>query len=227
MNSKRNQTLCAITAVVFLLAVVTGGCGTAAKRKAAGESAAIASLPEGVLFADDFQGRRLEGWTPVNGRWSIKDGVLRQGRASREDLSEGFYFLVVSDLPTSHYRIEVDVRFPDGPSRQDFAGIAFRYQDPFNFFAYRLCDFEMYQDRIEVYELCKGQRRLNQGSRDLVVNPQQWYRLVVEVEDFNIRTYLDGKPVGNLVNHNLPTGAAGLLTKESKAEFRRFRVLEL
>ena len=117
MNSKRNQTLCAITAVVFLLAVVTGGCGTAAKRKAAGESAAIASLPEGVLFADDFDGRKLEGWTPVNGRWSIKDGVLRQGRASREDLSEGFYFLVVSDLPTSHYRIEVDVRFPDGPSR--------------------------------------------------------------------------------------------------------------
>jgi len=189
----------------------------------------IASAAAHFLFADDFEDNALQGWDPVSGSWRAGGGILTlsdwgPGRGTKHEPK----IIALSDLPPRNCRIEVDVRFLAKPREEAFAGIVFRYQDNFNYYWFRFCDFEKYQDRYEVWEMLKGQRIINQGGQKITFNPGQWFRLAVEVEDSNLRAYLDGEQVINLTHPDLESGTVGLATKKTKAvEFRRFRVLAL
>lgn len=189
-----------------------------------------ASTADDFLFADDFESKQLEGWSATSGSWRSGRGRLTLwGRGSGHDTKDALKILTLVSLPPRDCRIEVDLRFLATPRHQEaFAGILFRYQDPFNFYWFRLCDFEKYQDRFELYKFCKGQRDLGLGSGDITFNPLQWHRLAVEVQGSTLRAYLDGEKVLEAANSDLDIGTVGLAVKKTaQVEFRRFRTLAL
>ncbi len=214
------------TGVIALLVIVGAGCCSRTRALQEEENKGVVLRAADVLFADDFVDSNLDDWTVTSGTWRSGRGVLTLwGRGSGHDTKSDIKIITLSDLPPQNCRVEVDLRFLSEPREEAFAGILFRYQDPFNFYWYRFCDFETYQDRFEICEFHKGQRNIGQGSRQITFNPNQWRRLAVEMEDSNLRAYLDGEPVIDLVNPDLETGTVGLAVKRTaKVEFRHFRV---
>lgn len=221
---KTNTCLLSMFTAMFILAV---GC-TGYRETLRDTGAPDAELPpRNAIYVDDFEDRALPGWTSQSGSWRAGRGVLSQSSRTLSSDGEGFRIITFEDLPDDQYRIEVEMRFTTGPRRQAFAGIMFRYQDAFNFSCLRICDFEKYQDRIELYQMRAGQRNLNLGSRDMTVNPTQWYHLALEVDGKELTAWLDGRKVIQATVDEPVSGVVGLATKEAAAEFRRFRVLPL
>ena len=226
MHLRIGRTFTGAIALVIVLGTI--GCSRTKTIEEEGKEVTVPTARD-YLFAADFEDRSLDAWKVVTGTWRAGRGVLTLwGRGTGHDTKNEIKIITLADSPPRNCRIEVDVRFLSPPRAEAFAGILFRYQDGFNFYWFRFCDFEKYQDRYEIYEFFKGQRNIRLGSGQITFNPDQWYRVAVEVEDANLRAYLDGKEVTNLVNPNLATGTVGLATKKTaNVEFRRFRVLAL
>lgn len=217
---RRNLLL--LTLALFLLIV---GCGSKGQVVKEDEGTDIV-WPSTFVFEDDFMDD-LDRWETIGGSWKVGNGILRQTNRRIAEEGEGFVFLLVEDVPVSDYRIEVDIRFSEGRANQRFAGIVFRYLDPFNFLSYRLCDFRHFDDRIEIYEYLQGQRQIKVDHENLAINPLQWRRFAVEAIGPEISAYLDGELVLRTMNADLMSGRVGLATKGAKAEFRNFKVMEL
>lgn len=215
--------------LVALALLVGAGCAgpTPTYREEAEEL--VAPTADDFRFVDDFVHKHLDGWTVGSGTWRSGRGVLTLwGRGTGHDTREEIKTLTLASLPPRDCRIEVDLRFLSEPRGEAFAGILFRYRDPFNYYWFRFCDFEQYQDRVEIYKFYKGERDLTLGAQPITFNPFQWYRLAVEVEGPALRAYLDGKEVIDVTDADLDVGTAGLAVKKTaKVEFRRFRVLSL
>lgn len=217
-----------ISLAVLALLVGAGCTGRTPAFQEEGEEL-VPSTAHDFHFADDFMDKDLYGWTVGSGTWRSGRGVLTLwGRGTGHDTREAIKTLTLTSVPPRDCRIEVDLRFLSEPRGEAFAGILFRYKDPFNYYWFRFCDFEQYQDRVEIYKFYKGERDLTLGSEPITFNPLQWYRLAVEVEGAALRAYLDGKEVIHVTDADLDIGTAGLAVKKTaKVEFRRFRVLSL
>lgn len=214
---------------IVALALLMGAGGCSRTKAFEEERVGTASTAADFLFTDNFEAKQLQGWTVTTGTWRSGRGILTLwGRGSGHDTKDEVKIITLASLPPRNCRIEVDLRFLSQPRGEAFAGILFRYRDPFNFYWFRLCDFEKYQDRLELYEFYRGQRDLSLGNQHITFNPLQWHRLAVEVENTTLRTYLDGEEVIHVMNPDLETGTVGLaLKKTAEVEFRRFRVLAL
>jgi hypothetical protein len=200
------------------------GCG--ARPQDTAEEPGV-TLPAGVLFIEDFSDRDLPGWKIDTGGWSAREGVLRSSRKTEVKAASGHNLIVLKEIPEDNYRIEVDFRFTKEPKDQAFAGVVFRYRDPFNFYQMRVANFRSYQDRVEFYRYFKGLREIEQESRHLYVNLEKWYHVVIEVEGGLARGWLDGREVGLFEMPEIESGTVGLSSRNADVEFRRFLVSEL
>jgi hypothetical protein len=199
-----------ITVVVVGLWVAIAGYGGDAMssgRTHAGDVAVPEHLPTVHV---DFESRGIEGWTIVDGAWTVEDmpGAPRGKRVLvQRALKNAFNVIVAPGGPYTD--VDVSVRFRPISGREDASGgIVFRFADG----RYYVIRANALEDNFRLYYYDRGRRQLASAS---TAPPSlgQWHSVRVVVVGDHIQGYLDGK---RLIDHHdtrFRAGRVGLWTK--------------
>jgi len=150
--------------------------------------------------------------------FTISSGVagavgMLVGKALQDFLDnvEAYYYFplaIAKDVRISDGEVRVRVK-PISGNIDRAGGIAFGMRDVSNYFALRINALE---DNVILFEYVNG-RRFERASARQPVPANHWYDLRVEVQDLDIRCYLDDKPVLDYKAGKPIEGYVGLWTK--------------
>jgi len=134
-----------------------------------------------ALFQSDFS-TNADGWHPEGGRWSVENGVYRQGRTG-----QGFSYF--GDEDWSDYTLTLKARNTGGS--EGFL-IVFGRKNGERYW-WNLGGWGNTQDAIEFNQTPVG------SPVQAKIERQRWYEVKVELAGSRIRCYLDGKLIHDAV----------------------------
>jgi hypothetical protein len=189
-----------LAALCFLLAPV-------AVAEPAGEG--LAQKGE-LIFSDDFERADLGGWKSLIPTFTVKDGVLK-GEQTRDDHGAvGRLYLPMKDVVVA-FKFKLDgstgfnAVFDDQKHKGSHAGhicrVAFAPKQV------RLGDDKEGVMRNDIYEMRKDPARKAEADKllvgrgaatNVVLDPEPWHSVMIEILGDRMRVTLDGKPVGEL-----------------------------
>jgi hypothetical protein len=180
------------------------------------DAAKPGSLPAGL--------RPMSSSEREPGRWQVTR-VDSVAALSQTDLGRhGYRLAVVENVTLRDVRVGVRLRVGGGDRA---AGVAWRVQNPQNYYAVRL-DFEKRQ--VLLYKFVEGNRIRLSALSGIRLDADAWHELVVDHEDTKIRVWLNGIPVASDEDDGLRTaGSLGFWTPgDGTAHFSRlwFQALE-
>ena len=168
------------------------------------------------------------------GEWSQAQKTIRQ-----QDPKE-MACVLFGNSDWNRYSVSARVRLlPEPGSASSEAGLLLHYLDPDHYIAYSLQ--QKTGGMYAVLRIANKSPALSIVADQAPVAgaPEEWHQLRAEIEGANVQTYLDGKPLLSFSFWGTPPpynsqgvtwspdpvhGWAGLLTRNSRAEFTSFRV---
>jgi len=187
-----------------------GGCGLlprTAARAAPPEIAVSGNVPEQKF---DFETKRIEGWTIVEGQWVVEDmpgaPVGKKVLVQRATKNE-FNAIVAPAGPFTH--VDVSVKFDPLSGKEDASGgIVFRFTDG----KYYVVRANALENNFQLYYHDRGRHQLASAS---VKAPalDQWHVIRVVVLGDHIQGWLDGALLLDHRNARFKSGRVGLWTK--------------
>jgi len=162
----------------------------------------------------DFPGRGIEGWTVVEGQWSMQQGVLMQ-QATRNTFN-----VIVSPLgPYSD--VDVTMRFKPISGREDASGgIVFRFAEG----RYYLIRANALEDNFRFYYYDRGRSMLS-SARVRAPALGQWHTVRAVAVGDRIQGWLNGTLLLDYRDQRFRAGRVGLWTKaDSVTAFDQFSI---
>ncbi len=189
---------------------VVGAYGLAPRTAARAAPPAIAlagNVPEQKF---DFETKRIEGWTIVEGEWVVEDmpgaPVGKQVLVQRATKNE-FNVIVAPAGPFTD--VDVSVKFDPLSGKEDASGgIVFRFTDR----KYYVVRANALEGNFRLYSYDRGRRQLASAS---VKAPalRQWHLIRVVVLGDHIQGWLDGALLLDHRDARFKSGRVGLWTK--------------
>jgi hypothetical protein len=177
----------------------------------------VAAAPREIKVPDDipgqtfdFEGKGIEGWTTVDGQWTVEDmagapsgkRVLVQ-RAVKND------FNVIVAPPGPYSDVDVSVKFKPMSGEEDASGgIVCRVNDG----RYYVIRANALEDNVRLYSYDRGRRQLA-SARVKVPALGQWHSLRVVAVGDHIQGWLDGTLLLDHRDARFQSGRVGLWTK--------------
>jgi hypothetical protein len=158
----------------------------------------------------DFEAKSLEGWTTVDGRWTVEEmagapsgkNVLVQ-RATNND------FNVIVAPPGPYGDVDVSVKFKPMSGREDASGgIVFRFNDG----KYYVVRANALEDNFRLYYYDRGRRQLA-SARVKAPTVGEWHTVRVVAVGDHVQAWLDGKRYLDRRDGRFKVGRVGLWTK--------------
>lgn len=217
----------------FILVAVVGSCvaGRAAERLFD-----FSAMPEGkppAGFVSVLTGAGKPGdWKVVmadaptafqsltgNAPRSGQRGVLAQ--LSMDATDERFPALIFGEEVFGDFTFTTKFKCVDGKEEQ-MAGVAFRYQDPKNYYVIRASGLG---NNVRFYKFVNGDRSAPIGP-EVPIARGVWHELTVECKGNQIRCLLNGKEaIPTLTDNSFPFGKLGFWTKsDSVSQFTDAKV---
>lgn len=175
-----------------------------------------------MLLQSDFE-EDSAGWVIDNGNWAL---AQVDGRGVYRATGRGLTH--AGDTSWRDYRMEADMMMASTASGGS-AGLAFRYQDPANFYHVRLDDNRSTEAGVKTIQLYKW---VNGAASKVAEAPFEfeydtWYTLAVEAEGESIQAYIDGELMLEAADSSLPSGAVGVRTYDRNTSVDRVTVSRL
>lgn len=177
-------------------------------------------LVNGVdAITDDFEDGNDDGWTPIQGTWSVQNGEYVQEdvewttTATNETYHRSFY----GDETWANYTFEAKVRIDSGGDVAPIIGIFFRVTE-------KSANGDYYYFRLDTRPaegpaLVKSPNEILQENMEKPANIGQDYVLKVDVNGDNIKCYIDGQLEIELQDASFPMGAVGVGTFDTDGYF--------
>ncbi len=148
-----------------------------------------------------------------------KRGVLTQRSTDATD--ERFPALIFEDEVFGDFSFTTKFKCVDGKAEQ-MAGVAFRYQDPKNYYVVRASALG---NSFRFYKFVNGERSAPVGP-EIPIPRGVWHEMSVECIGNQIRCLLNGKEViPTLTDNSFPSGKVGFWTKsDSVSQFTDARI---
>jgi hypothetical protein len=197
-------------AIVQMTLALLSGCGLT------GEGLAFAVPPELTVPRDapeerfNFEAKGLEGWTTVNGQWTVEDSpkaasgkrVLVQ-RATKNE------FNVIVAPPGPYTDLDVSMKFKPISGREDASGgIVFRFTDG----KYYVVRANALEDNVRLYYYDRGRRQLA-SARVKAPTLGQWHTVRVVAIGDHVQAWLNGTLYLDHRDSRFRSGRVGLWTK--------------
>ncbi len=196
---------------LFKTALAAAGAhGLAPRDSARAAPPAIAlsgSAPEQKF---DFETKRIEGWTIVEGRWVVEDmpGAPGGKKALLQRATRNQFNVIVA--PAGPFTdVDVSVKFDPLSGKEDASGgIVFRFTDG----KYYVVRANALEDNFRLYAYDRGRRQLASAS---VKAPAlgRWHLIRVVVLGDHIQGWLDGALLLDHRDARFTSGRVGLWTK--------------
>jgi 3-keto-disaccharide hydrolase len=158
----------------------------------------------------DFEQQGIEGWKPVDGRWTVEEmsETPRSKRVLVQRAVENPYNVIVA--PSAPYTdVDVSVRFKPMAGREDVSGgIVFRFAEGH----YYVVRANALENNFRLYYYDRGRHQLATAS----VQPPalgQWHTIRVVAVGDHIQAYLNGALRLEHRDSRYRTGQVGLWTK--------------
>jgi Domain of Unknown Function (DUF1080) len=182
----------------------------AARRHAAAAPPELA-LPAGTPEERyDFEARSLEGWTTVEGQWTLEEmpGAPSGKRVLVQRATKNEFDVIVA--PAGPYTdVDVSMRFKPMSGREDASGgIVFRFTDG----KYYVVRANALEDNLRLYYYDRGRRQLA-SARVKAPALGQWHTLRVVAVGDHIQAWLDGTLYLDHRDARFRSGRVGLWTK--------------
>jgi len=167
-----------------------------------------------IIIQDDFNDGDDMGWTNVRspngslGSWQVVNGEYVT------NFGGGVWN---GDTVWTDYTAQVDLRFPSGAYND--AGLLFRYQDPDNWYQFRIQN-----GLIRIVSIIDGQVNASLRADSISINTDTWYTLKVVVVGDRVKAYIDGSLVFDYTGLQLSYGAAGMMTDGVLVHYDNFVV---
>jgi len=172
-------------------------------------------MPAGARTdAWDFTGKGIDGWTVVEGQWSMQEGVLLQ-QATRNTFN-----VIVSPLgPYSD--VDVTMRFKPISGREDASGgIVFRFAEG----RYYLIRANALEDNFRFYYYDRSRSMLS-SARVRAPALGQWHTVRAVAVGDRVQGWLDGTLLLDYRDQRFKAGRVGLWTKaDSITAFDQFSI---
>ncbi len=168
-------------------------------------------LPESAaLTRFDFEQKGTEGWTTVDGRWTVEeipDAPSGKHGLVQRAVENAFNVIVA---PGGSYRdVDISVRFKPISGREDTSGgIVFRFSEG----RYYVIRANALENNFRLYNYDRGRHQLATAR----VRPPtlgQWHTLRVVAVGDQIQGWLDGQLLINHRDSRFRSGQVGLWTK--------------
>jgi Domain of Unknown Function (DUF1080) len=172
-------------------------------------------MPAGARTdAWDFAAKGIDGWTVVEGQWSMQEGVLLQ-QATRNTFN-----VIVSPLgPYSD--VDVTMRFKPISGREDASGgIVFRFAEG----RYYLIRANALEDNFRFYYYDRSRSMLS-SARVRAPALGEWHTVRAVAVGDRVQGWLDGTLLLNYRDQRFKAGRVGLWTKaDSITAFDQFSI---
>ena len=156
-----------------------------------------------VLYRSDFEKQGTNGWTMLNGEWSVKDGVLRQSAIQAQCRA------VFGDTNWSNYTITLRARRLGGEEGFD---VYFNCLDPQNWTWF---NFAGWTNTLASIDQDAGGPWIQMCERvPAVIQTNVWYDVRVVLADARVECYVNSKLVEKATYSNSP--AAPIATPGEK-----------
>lgn len=170
-------------------------------------------------ISDNFNDGNDNGWTQIQGTWSVKNGEYVQAdtawasTATNETYHRSYY----GDVNWANYTIEAKVRIDKGGDLAPIIGIFFRVTEksPAGDYYY----FRLDTRPAEGPCLVKSPNTILQENMAKPASIGQNYVLKVDVNGDNIKCYIDGQLEIELQDNSFPMGAVGVGTFNTDGYF--------
>jgi hypothetical protein len=150
-----------------------------------------------------------------------KGGVLAQ--LSTDATDERFPALIFDQEVFGDFVFTTQFKCVEGKAEQ-MAGVAFRYQDPTNYYVVRASALG---SSFRFYKFVNGVRSAPLGPGDIPIPRGVWHEMAIECKGNQIRCLLNGKEViPPLTDNSFPFGKLGFWTKsDSVSHFANARIV--
>jgi hypothetical protein len=191
------------------LAALGAGAMTARGDAAAAppELAVPTGTPEELY---DFEARSLEGWTTVEGQWTLEEmpGAPSGKRVLVQRATKNEFDVIVA--PSGPYRdLDMSMQFKPMSGREDASGgIVFRFTDG----KYYVVRANALEDNFRLYYYDRGRRQLA-STRVKAPVLGQWHAVRVVAVGDRIQAWLDGTLYLDHRDARFRSGRVGLWTK--------------
>jgi len=168
---------------------------------------------------DDFNDGNDDGWTQIQGTWSVKNGeyVQEDTEWTSTDTNETYHRSYFGDESWENYTFEAKIRIEQGGDLAPIIGIFFRVTEKSENGDYYY--FRLDTRPAEGPALIKSPNTilLENMAKPAVVG--QDYILKVDVSGNNIKCYIDGQLEIELQDDSFPMGAVGVGTFNTDGYF--------
>ncbi len=148
-----------------------------------------------------------------NGKWLIlhdkqeKKNVLAQ--VSKQNLGNHFNLVVIENTRFSDVKIKMNLKMMDG--QEELAGgPVWRYQNANNYY---VCLADPLKERLRVYKVINGEKRLIISKSAGKIEAHEWEKLKVEHKKDKISCWFDEKKYIEIRDNTFLSGKVGLCTK--------------
>jgi len=172
-------------------------------------------------FKDNEPGRLPVNWQSEktgrgkNGKWLVlndknkndNNHVLAQ--ISKQNLGNHFNLAIIENTRFADVEIKLRLKMEDG--QEELAGgPVWRYQDADNYY---VCLADPLKERLRVYKVINGEKRLLISKSAGKVEAHEWEKLQVEHEKDKITCWFDEKKYIEIRDDTFQAGKVGLCTK--------------
>jgi hypothetical protein len=159
----------------------------------------------------DFEAKGLDGWTTVDGQWSVEDvaGAPSGKKGLVQRAVKNAFNVIVAPPPGPFTDLDVTVKFKPISGREDASGgIVFRFADG----TYYVVRANALEDNLRLYYYDRGRHQLASAK---VKAPAlgQWHTIRVVAVGDRMQAWLDGRPYLDHRDSRFKSGRVGLWTK--------------
>jgi len=160
--------------------------------------------------AFDFEAKGIDGWTTVDGQWSVEDmaGAAGGKKVLMQRATRNAFNVIVAP-PGPFTDVDVTVKFKPISGREDASGgIVFRFTDG----KYYVVRANALEDNFRLYYYDRGRHQLA-SARVKAPALGQWHTIRVVAVGDRVQAWLDGKPYLDHRDARFKAGRVGLWTK--------------
>lgn len=157
--------------------------------------------PGGILFSDNFEDGDANGWTVVNGSWSVvTDGT----KVYKQTSTTGEGLVYAGNSAWTNYAVEAKLKlYTTGTAA---TGIIGRYTNSNNYYLLRL---HIGYGKVELYKKSGGTFTLLQEAV-MSINTNTWYTLKLVLNGTSLTGYVDGVQKVTATDSSISSGCIGV-----------------
>lgn len=180
-------------------------------------AATTAAGPGTLAFSDDFQDGAADGWTSVNGIWSVvSSGGSKVYKQTSWPMVNAFSTVDASSY--TNYSVETNIKLTQNDSDLA-AGITARYQDPGNFYYFRVK-----AGKLQIGKSVNGTVTIL-TAKNYIMTTNVVYSFAAVLNNSTLDFYVNGFKELSVTDTSLTSGKIGLYAFKTSVEFDDVKVV--